>query len=180
MITQKPISGVAFLPIGDLLDRLATAKNIDYWFAIEHLPEGDEGHKLHCHFFLVPDGRVDTKTLRRHIGEHCLPLRSSKESDWILYALHDPEYLVSHCLTKERNYSLADIQTNLKNSQVALQAIYSQSKEGIVSAYSRITMVKKMAAKGLDWSTVLSSGIIPPQQFPFYKELFTQFFSQKP
>ena len=77
MITQKPISGVVFdTTISEMCKILKTLKGIDYWFAIEHLPEGDEGHKLHCHFFLVPDGRVDTKTLRRHIGEHCLPLRS--------------------------------------------------------------------------------------------------------
>ena len=153
---------------------LAKLHNIDYWLAIEHLPESEE-KKLHCHFLLVPAGRVDTAVVRNEIP-HCLPLRASKVNDWFLYSLHDPAYLMQHGLIKSRGYELYEMQTNLANPRESIEGLYQASIEGFGGSYNRIQAIKTMASNSVDWSTVLSSGLIPPQQLQFYKELYTQFF----
>lgn len=102
-MTSKPISTISYNTLGFLTEKLTEwyeAHIIQAFQIISH--KGEDGDKDHHHVRLEPNKRVDPMTLledlREYVPTHekplgCRPFRPSKEEDWFLYAVHDPEYL---------------------------------------------------------------------------------------
>lgn len=103
MATQKPISTISynsepFLKV--VLQDLYNAHIIQNYLYIKH--KGEDGDKDHIHLRIEPNKRVDPMDLMEKflefVPDHVKPLgvrpfRPSKEEDWILYAVHDKDYL---------------------------------------------------------------------------------------
>ena len=103
MATQKPISTVSYntLPfLREKLDLWLSQHIIQTYQFIRH--KGEDGDKDHTHVRLEPNKKLDPMELTEALKEFPIgsdkplgvrPWRPSKEEDWFLYAVHDPEYM---------------------------------------------------------------------------------------
>lgn len=103
MATQKPISTISYNTEAFLREKLETwlaAHLIQAYQYICH--KGEDGDKDHIHLRIEPNKKLDPMDLGEQLREFqigkekplsCRPFRQSKEEDWILYAVHDPQYL---------------------------------------------------------------------------------------
>ena len=103
MATQKPISTISYNHeyfLKEKLDNLVKQHIIQNYMYIKHI--GEDGDKDHIHLRIEPNKRIDPMDLidlfKEPVPDNPKPLgirpfRPSKEEDWILYAVHDPEYL---------------------------------------------------------------------------------------
>lgn len=103
MATQKPISTISYNTepfLREKLDNWFNAHIIQAYTYILH--KGEDGDKDHIHLRIEPNKKLDPMTLAEELQEYVigekkprgvLTFRSSKEEDWILYALHDKDYM---------------------------------------------------------------------------------------
>ena len=103
MATQKPISTISYNTepfLREKLNNWIAAHIIQAYQYICH--KGEDGDKDHIHLRIEPNKKLDPMTLMEELREYqigkdkplcCRPFRPSKEEDWILYAVHDPQYL---------------------------------------------------------------------------------------
>lgn len=103
MATQKPISTISYNTVPFLKEKL------DLWLS-EHIIQsymfihhkGEDGDKDHTHLRIEPNKKLDPMDLSDKLLEYehgkkkplgCRPWRPSSEEDWLLYAVHDKDYL---------------------------------------------------------------------------------------
>lgn len=107
--TKQPVTTVTWNSETFLLNKLKQLEDnhvIEWWAYIYHLAEEDE-KKEHAHLIMQPNLTINTAILRDEFTEEdlnnpdkpirCLPFNviSKKNiSDWYLYCLHDPSYLM--------------------------------------------------------------------------------------
>lgn len=103
MATQKPISTISYNTesfLKEKLDSWVSAHIIQCYMYIKH--KGEDGDKDHIHLRIEPNRKLDpmdlTVQLTEYVSDNPKPLgvrpwRSSKEEDWILYAVHDKQYM---------------------------------------------------------------------------------------
>lgn len=103
MATQKPISTISYNTEAFLREKLQgwlSAHIIQAYQYICH--KGEDGDKDHIHVRIEPNKKLDPMDLLEELQEYpigcvkplgCRPFRPSKEEDWILYVVHDPDYL---------------------------------------------------------------------------------------
>lgn len=103
MATQKPQSTISYNTEPFLREKLETwyqAHIIQSYQYICH--KGEDGDKDHIHLRIEPNKKLDVMDLAEQLREYrlgeekplcCRPFRPSKEEDWILYAVHDEQYL---------------------------------------------------------------------------------------
>ena len=103
MATQKPISTISYntLPfLKEKLDLWVTEHIIQSYMFIHH--KGEDGDKDHFHVRIEPNKKLDPMDLSDKLLEYehgkkkplgCRPWRPSVEEDWLLYAVHDKDYL---------------------------------------------------------------------------------------
>lgn len=103
MATQKPISTISYNTepfLKEKLDTWVKAHIIQAYQYICH--KGEDGDKDHIHLRIEPNKKLDPMDLGEQLREYqmgkdkplgCRPFRDSKEEDWILYAVHDEQYL---------------------------------------------------------------------------------------
>lgn len=103
MATQKPISTISYNTeafLKEKLDAWISAHIIQAYQYIKH--KGEDGDKDHIHVRIEPNKKLDPMDLLEALREFqqgndkplgCRPFRPSKEEDWILYAVHDEQYL---------------------------------------------------------------------------------------
>lgn len=124
MLTAKPISTISYNSQQFLmytLKNLTDAKILQFWAFVPHKGEYDSTldiqDKDHIHLYLEPNRRIDTVDLLDNFIEvdpnntlplKCIVFRSSVFADWLLYNLHDHDYLVTKFETKQYTYSLQD------------------------------------------------------------------------
>lgn len=103
MATQKPISTISYNTESFLREKLEEWYNahiIQSYMYICH--KGEDGDKDHIHLRIEPNKRIDPMELTEELKEYVpgnkkplgiRPWRPSKEEDWILYIVHDKDYL---------------------------------------------------------------------------------------
>lgn len=103
MATQKPISTISYNSEAFLFEKLSnliSSHTIQSYMYIFH--KGEDGDKDHFHLRIEPNKRVDPMDIAALFNEYVFdsikplgvrPFRPSKEEDWILYAVHDHDYL---------------------------------------------------------------------------------------
>lgn len=181
MATKKPSSTISFnsdLFLSDLLPRLVRDGYIFFYAYIRHEPEEDT-KKLHYHLFVSPSRPLDMVNFRKEFiepvnGEKplgCLPFQSSKISDWILYALHDINYLNKKGLFRLNHYMLEDFITN--DDDFLLQS-FSDAKETFTD--NRMALFLSLIEKGSSFGEILRSGIVPPNQIVYWEKVYASSF----
>lgn len=103
MATQKPISSISYNTEAFLKEKLDTWLKAHIIQAYQYIcHKGEDGDKDHIHFRIEPNKKLDPMDLQEQLREWelgkdkplgCRPFRPSKEEDWILYVVHDKEYL---------------------------------------------------------------------------------------
>lgn len=111
MITSRPLSTISYNSPNYLmhtLKYLIDSHRIDDYRVILHFPE-ESTKKEHYHLLIYPSKRIDSSYLDSIFTEpdpqnpdlplKCLPWRTSDPLNWLLYVLHDSDYLASHLST---------------------------------------------------------------------------------
>lgn len=130
MRTSKPVAAISYNTFNFLkrsLDELMLNGTIDYWAFIKHFPEaGEDETKEQFHVYVSPSHMIETKDLWKVFDEidtvhpelgalKCIPDPRKEHSDfanWLLYVIHDEEYLASKGLTREYHYTLDEVVTS--------------------------------------------------------------------
>ena len=168
MNTSKPIAGVSYNSEDFLKGKLKDwndAGLIEYGMFIRHKAEADE-KKDHFHIFIIPARRLQTLDLENDSKEFdplnpdkplkIVGLSGSKESDWVLYCLHDPSYLQEKGLMREHHYSLEDFYSTEEDRFNMIISSLSDARNSRLE-----TRLLEMHRMGLSWNEVVSSGLIP-------------------
>lgn len=179
MKTKRLISSVGYNSEGFLsatLDRLQNAGAIDWAHYIRHEPEDDE-EKAHWHIVLMPAKSIDTRALQREFDEldlekpgkplGVLPWRFSHNlDDWLLYAIHDPAFLASKGQTRRIHYARSAVRSTCP------ELLVEQWHEVNLAKYGLGQELAQAAERRIPWESVIASGLIPPAQWTFWREVY--------
>lgn len=125
MATNKPISTISYNTeefLHNTLESWVSSHLIQCYMYIHH--KGEDGDKDHFHVRIEPNRRLDKMDLTAWLKEPdpnhskplgCRPWRDSKEEDWFLYVIHDPQYLkIKYADSKDGKiqYPVSDIVTS--------------------------------------------------------------------
>lgn len=140
MRTQGPISTISYNSdkfLNSLMNELIETCVVENWCYINHQPEASE-KECHKHFYCENFDVVDTDVFRKKFTEanpdggddnHAMPFKKSKRLEWLLYALHDEEYMAEKKLTKKYNYSIDDVVFSSESFKEEMLALYLSWKE---------------------------------------------------
>lgn len=179
MRTTKLISNISYntdayfsLKISELMDNHI----IDYAYWIRHLPDTDDT-KSHIHFVMKPSVKVDTNGLKQYFDEfdpkNLKPLsctsvwRTSKIDDWLLYAVHDTEYLRAKGLERTHyDYSFDEIGTTDSD---ALRSDWFMIDRG---KYKRLKAITTAVHNGTPFYELVKTAQIPIAQRAQYERQY--------
>lgn len=180
MRTSKPISTISYNSENFLKEKIEYWKSrgiIEFGMWIRHEPESDE-KKAHYHVFLKPAKLIQTMDLEADSQEidplfpdkplKMINFRVSKESDWVLYGIHDPAYLLEKGLTREFCYDISDISSTCDDTLKDILSHLSDERKGRLE-YRIIDCVNK----GMTWGQIVNSGLIPIRQMVGAKHFYS-------
>lgn len=141
---------------------------IDWCHWIAHKAEDDE-KKAHIHFVLKPSCRIDTNKLRQQFFEldatNALPLAPTTDwrpvssmDDWLLYAVHDTDYLKSKRQTRKFAYMKKDIRSTDFDALNECWRNIDRTK------YARLRALEDAVAHDIPFFVLVQDGIIPIAQ----------------
>lgn len=178
MRTSKPFSTVTYNTIPyltDTLNELVRTHNVAFWAFIKHRAEDDET-KEHIHLLVIPNRIIDTMAFTDLFNEfdpanpdkplRCLPCKSSKIDDWILYAVHDTNYLASKGQVRRFHYRFDEVVNSDNDYFVEL------THEIDYAPFRRFETLRDMAKSGVPFCDVAAQGIIPLHLFNQYKSAY--------
>lgn len=171
MRTSKPVSTISYNTDEFLRKKIEYWKNIgwiEYGMWIRHEPEEDE-KKSHCHVFLKPAKLIQTTDLEDGSLEidpqnpekpfKMVSFRVSKESDWLMYAIHDKAYLFEKGLERVHTYSFSDVETTCEDTLNDIIAHMTDDRKGRLEY-----RISDCIARGMSWQQIITSGIVPIRQ----------------
>lgn len=180
MSTKRPIASISFNTpdfLRNVLNDLLREERIQTWAFILHHAEEDT-KKDHIHLLVVPAKPLDPLKVRKRFIElnpngdlACLPFLPSKVSDWLLYALHYPPYLLKKGLVRTYNYELGEIETS--EPREWLDNIFFEAQEELLD--SRLSHFISLMERGDSFGEILATGLVPPNQVLFYDKLYRSF-----
>ena len=157
------------------LNDLVNRRKIAFYAFIEHLPEEDE-RKKHKHVLIIPNGQINTDQVYDFLLEidpaypdkplGCTPFRSSKFSDWYLYAIHDRDYLASKGQSRKYFY---------KNEDFIVSDIdfFNEEIHTIdLSSLSKMKNLRNAVSSGVSFEQMVINGQIPIQQVYAYQRAY--------
>lgn len=168
MRTSKPISTISYNTPEFLRSKIQQWKKsgfIEFGMWIKHLPEEDE-KKAHYHILLRPARLVQTMDLELDSCEFdpenpdkplkMVGFRVSKETDWLLYSIHDPVYLKEKSLERSYIYSFDDLETTDEDTLTEIISHCTDERKGKLE-YRLIELV----SRGMSWNEIVRSGFVP-------------------
>lgn len=155
MYTRKPISTISYNSIPFLLSvltELLSEQKIDFYSFVRHLGEDDEaGKKDHIHLLLYPSLKLNTSDLLERFTEtsdtlplKCMPFRNSVPTEWLMYSLHNTDYLLKKGLKKRFSYTLPEFYSSDPDFLDCIYHEYAQE----ASIYS---LMFEAIGKGMSW-----------------------------
>ena len=168
MRTSKPISTISYNTPEFLQGKIEYWKKIgliEFGMWIQHEPDEDN-KKVHFHVYLQPAKLIQTMDLENDSHEldpehpdkplKMIGFRISKESDWVLYGIHDKDYLSSKGLTRNKYYDLDDIKATDYDT---LADIITQVRDGLKGRLE--TRIIDAISLGMSWTELVLSGLVP-------------------
>lgn len=182
MNTIRMLSAISWnteTSLKDTLDDLISRNIITFYYYIYHLAETVDGvdeKKNHFHIFLIPNTRLNTDKLRDEFDEidpnNSLPIRISpfrvvgKFADKYLYDLHDKDYLLSKGTFRKYHYKHSDF-------KCSDEAYFNELVNEIdYSKFKGLDRFKKAIMTGMSFDMAVVNGLVPPQQFSGYKNIY--------
>ena len=176
MRTQKAVSAIAYHrpEVFDLVtNQLRQCGSIGPCLWVPH--RGEDGDKDHIHLVLVGGFKVyNTASLSSLWGVDIIDGQAASVSalwhvtksmsDWVLYAIHHPEYLLHKGLERGTHYDWADVHIT-KGDEVALAEILADARDALEQLGDRTTRrLVTLARSGYTWRKVVLSGLVPMGQ----------------
>lgn len=187
MKTSKPISTISYNTENFLRNKIYEWKKdgiIEYGMWIYHRPDVD-GDKPHYHVYLQPsmliqtdflieqsieidtswkplESYADEKEKERHEKKQFLKMtvfKSSEPNNWILYGLHDENYLLQKGLTRNEHYEISDLESTCDDTLMEMVSCAFDFRNNKLE-FRIIESVKQ----GVSWQAMVSSGMIPLKQ----------------
>lgn len=169
MNTSKPISTISYNSekwLKSRLEELYRNHTISDWIYIHHDAEEDE-KKDHFHVWIEPNRKIDTMTLQDFFREPdperpdkplgVIKFQSSRLDDWILYSVHDLQYLASKQESREFAYRKEDF---VFADEDTFDEAYRHAYRGSDFAHRMQTMQKLDDGRLTPYEAV-KSGILP-------------------
>lgn len=186
MKTSKSISTISYNTedyLKSIIDKWRKAGIIEFAMWIRHEPEADE-KKAHYHVFIKPAKLIQTMDLENDSMEFdpqnpekplkMISFRTSKENDWVLYGIHDKDYLAEKGLTRDRHYDLQDIKTTCQDTLSDIISHLSDDRKGRLEY-----RIMECCERGMSWGQIVGSGLIPLRYMAgakiMYKALMGEF-----
>lgn len=189
MKTKRELSSISYNTedyLQYVLNKMLRDRIIEFWSYIKHYPEVEET-KSHIHLYFVPNGTVDTDSIKKLFEEvdpvevckaqkegrdpkplGIIDMHCSKFDDWYLYGIHDPAYLASKGMVKKYFYRKEQVVSSNydelieKVSRIKYQN-YKRQLEIIVGFDAGRTPVE-----------MLRSGLIPINQFSSWEKYYAE------
>lgn len=176
MRTSKAISNIAYHRpevFASKASDLRKSGKIGPLLWISH--KGEDGDKDHIHFVLLGGFTTyNTEGLSALFGVDIIDgkpatvtslWRVTKSlSDWLLYAIHEPKYLLSKGKTRPTAYSWDDVQCS-EGDEDSRRILIREAQEAIEMVGDRTTArLIVLAKQGYDWRRVVLSGLVPMGQ----------------
>lgn len=171
MRSQNPLSTISYNTdefIISLMEELVKEDIIRSWCYIWHDPEKNE-NKRHIHFYCEPIDVVDTKVFRNKFEQPdpngglplgCMPFDKSKPLPWLLYAIHDKDYMEEKKLVKLYEYSFDDIKFSDESFKETMYALYISWKDGQQWNQKKVAnSMKQYTRLGLPYSEWITDNI---------------------
>lgn len=145
----------------------------DYWF-VHH--DGENGKKDHYHVLIFPTRSINLSYLRDYFDEQCegsdplgvMPFRKTSDkniADWLLYCLHDENYLRSKNMIKEKKYDYDDI---VRHNEDHFRSYLNL----IVNLQSDISILAGYVAKGFKWYRVADLLLVKRNDLCRFKQTY--------
>lgn len=179
MKTSKPFATISYNTTEFLvrkLDELIMGHYIEFYAFIKHLPEEDES-KAHKHLYIVPSSQIDTEKVRDLLVEidpsnllkplRCLPCKKSQFADWLLYGMHDKQYLASKGQARKYSYTLEEFVVS--DNDFFLEEYHTIDR----SKYNGVSRLVNAVESGKTFEECVISGLVPLQQFVGYEKAYT-------
>ena len=178
MASKKTVSSISFNTAAFLKMELEKmlSENLIYFYAfIAHAPEEDT-KKDHFHLYFAPNKPLDFLQVRKRFIEPvanekplgCLPFQPSKFFDWILYSLHDIDYLNKKGLFRINHYGIDSVVSS--DNDFLLQSYYD-AKETFQD--NRMKLFLQKMEQGFSFGDILRSGIVPPNQIVYWEKVYS-------
>lgn len=168
MTTTKPVSGISYNSEGFLLGvlgDLVSSGRVSQWYLVHHDPDSDS-KKAHWHLLLFPTSAVNPFALATLFDEadpanekplKFLPSpdtqgRCLSVPDWLLYAVHDEDYLASKGLTRNIHYDRAAVRAADTDELAERWASLPPVRLGRQALTARAV---GMVAEGKGWTEIL-------------------------
>ena len=146
-------------------EELVKAGILDWVHAVPHKAESDE-KKEHIHFILKPSKAIDTAWLQMRFTEippgEFLPRKPTSDwrktknfTDWLLYSLHDKDYLASKLEKHEFSYTLDDCITT------DISSLENSYREAKLSGLGPVSKIRRAYELGYKREEFFLSGAIP-------------------
>lgn len=174
MKTSQMISNISYNTddyFAKTIFRLYNDGFIDWCYWIRHRADTDET-KDHIHFVLKPSKSIDTVQLGSQFDEFDIlnpgrPLGCTKKwnkvgtnnlDDWLLYAVHDPNYLKSKGQRRNYTYDTSCLQATDRDSLHADWNAINFVK------FNRMHILEEAVAQHIPFALLVQDGVIPIAQ----------------
>lgn len=174
MRTQKNISNICYYTPDYLSSLLAVLRGADaigpcYWVA----HKGEDGDKDHIHIVFLGGVRVyDTERLIGFFPPQFMPggskagmtarwTVSKSLDDWLLYAVHEPTYLMRKGQFKKHAYPWADIKCLADDKDLLVRDIASAKEALEQGADKAYRILRYCVANRWTWQEVICKGMLP-------------------
>lgn len=180
MKTFRTISNISYNSLAhfELQIRSLQARGVIEWaYWIYHLADTDET-KDHIHFVLRPSSRIETNDLRKLFNEFdpthpdkpltctCKWNFTNSMDDWLLYAIHDINYLKSKGQIRNHFYEWKDIRSTDPD------ALRSDINAIDMTKWNRLALLEKAARDGKPFFELVQNGVVPISQRAQYEQQY--------
>lgn len=178
MKTSKPFSTISYNTPEFLerrLEELVKKRLVAFYAFVKHYAEQDE-KKAHLHVIIIPNGQLQTDSVTDFLQEldplnplkplGVMPWRSSKWSDWYLYACHDSAYLISKGQTRVHHYQESDFVCSDADYLHELVTTIDRTK------YAKTQDFVKAVLNGATLYEMVCKGQIPAPQFKQWEAMY--------
>lgn len=174
MRTGKSISNISYQSpsfFALMVENLQKADAIGPCFWVAH--KGEEGDKDHIHMVLLGGIRTyETKGLESLFGTQIFQdgskgsltqlWRTTKDlNDWLLYAIHEPTYLLRKGEVRDFSYEWSDIRCGVNDGLLLNRAII-EAKRALEAGGDKVYRLLRIAVKNnMTWREIVLAGVIP-------------------
>ena len=180
MKTCRTISNISYNSLAhfEMQMRSLQARGVVEWaYWIYHLADTDET-KDHIHFVLRPSARIETNDLRTFFNEvdpthpdkpltcTCKWNFTNSMDDWLLYAIHDINYLRAKGQTRNHFYEWSNIKATDYDALRADIASIDMTK------WNRLALIERAVRVGKPFFELVQDGVIPISQRAQYEQQY--------